>query len=120
MLSQLAVFHNQLLALKLQALSVQLPGILLVPVDLHALTPPPGTNVTVPALDALVPPAPGGVPTSLCIFVNPAACPNVPTFAVSPVFFFWDAEHPTTAAHALIGSYIYGVLQQALADENED
>ena len=120
LISQLVVFHNQLLALKLQTLSVQLPGIQLVPVDLHALTPPPGTNVTVPALDALVPPAPGGVPTSLCIFVNAAACPNVPTFAVSPAFFFWDAEHPTTAAHAFIGSYMQGVLQQALADENED
>ena len=119
LLSQLGVLHNQLLALKLQVLSVQLPDIQLVRVDLHALTPPPGTIVTVPALDVLVPPV-GGVPTSLCIFVNPAACPNVPTFAVSPSFFFWDAQHPTTAAHAFIGSYMHGVLQQALADENED
>ena len=120
LISSLVVLHNQLLALKLQTLSVQLPGIQLVPVDLHALTPPPGTNVTVPALDVLVPPAPGGVPTSLCIVVNPAACPNVPTFAVSPAFFYWDAEHPATAAHAFIASYIDGVLQQALAEENED
>src|SRR5262245_21159482 len=118
-LSQLALLHNQLLALKVQTLSLQFPGIKLVPVDLHGLTPPPGTNVTVPALDVLVP-SPGPVPTSLCIFVNPAACPNVPTFTVSPAFFFWDAEHPTTAAHARIGRHVYDVLQQALADDEED
>jgi outer membrane lipase/esterase len=119
-LSQLAVTHNQLLALKLQILSLQLPGIQLVPVDLHSLTPPPGTNVTIPALDVLVPTTPPAVPTSLCIFANPAACPNVPTFAVSPVFFFWDAEHPTTASHSVIGRYLHDVLLRDLAEDIED
>jgi phospholipase/lecithinase/hemolysin len=118
--SQLVALHNQLLALKLQALSLQLPGSQLVPVDLHALTPPTGTNVTIPALDALVPTTPPSVPTSFCIFVNPAACPNAPTFTVSPSFFFWDAEHPTTAAHAFIGRHIHDVLQQELAGEDEN
>lgn len=118
--SQLVAVHNQLLALKLQTLSLQLPGIQLVPVDVHSLTPPPGTNVTIPALDVLVPTTPPSVPTSLCIFVNPSACPNVPTFAVSPSFYYWDAVHPTTAAHAFIGRYLHDVLQQALGEDDDE
>jgi phospholipase/lecithinase/hemolysin len=46
-----------------------------------------------------------------CLFVNPAACVDVPTFDVGQQFLFWDVAHPTTAAHKVLGDFIYNSLQ---------
>jgi phospholipase/lecithinase/hemolysin len=119
-LSDLTRLHNDLLASQLTALAAALPDLNLIPIDLNAVLTqlPTGINATVPAVDVLVPPRPGLPPTSVCIFVNPATCPDVPTFDVGLQFLFWDAEHPTTAVHQLLGQYIFGQLVQAVGRVN--
>ena len=81
----------------------------IVPIDVNDVLQqvPPGTNPALPALDALVPAPTGQPPTSLCLFLAPNTCPDVPTFDVDLQFLFWDAEHPTTAVHRLLAEYIY-------------
>jgi phospholipase/lecithinase/hemolysin len=113
LLSQLTAEHNQRLAWRLKLLSSQLPGLRIIEIDLPlALASlPPSLDLTTPALDALFPIPPNGVPASLCIFVNPSACPNVANFAVGPRHFFWDAQHPSTAAHAAVANYLHGVVR---------
>jgi len=111
-LSQLSAAHNALLAVQLADLQASLPDLRLVPIDLNAVLPllPPSINATLPALDALLPAQPGQLPASLCVFVNPAACQDVPTFDVGLQFLFWDAEHPTTAVHQQLAAYIASQL----------
>ena len=120
LLTQLTQAHNALLAAQLSALAASLSDLNLVAIDVNAVLSqlPNSINTTLPALDALLPPQPGQVPASLCIFVNPAACSDVPTFDVDLQFLFWDAEHPTTAVHRLLAEYIYGQLVQAVGRVN--
>lgn len=112
-LSQLTAAHNAALAGALATLQADLPELHLTPIDVNAVLQqvPPTFNVTLPALDALVPAAPGQPPTSLCLFLAPATCPDVPTFDVDAQYLFWDAEHPTTVVHQLLAQYIYAQLQ---------
>ena len=105
-LSQLTLAHNFLLAQALNALAASLPDLRLIPVDVYSFTnelaAQPGADLT-PALS---------FPDALCLFTAPASCPNVGTFDVDPKFFFWDAEHPTTATHAALGEFLYSKLVQ--------
>jgi len=116
-LSQLTAAHNAALAAALDQLQASLPDLQLIPIDVNAVLQqvPPRVNTTLPALDALVPAAPGQPPTSRCLFIAPQTCPDAPTFDVGGQFLFWDAEHPTTAVHQLLAQYIYAQLQNAPA-----
>ena len=113
LLSQITAQHNALLAWRLDVLSSQLPGLRIIAIDLNdaLATLPEGAIFNPPALDALFPIPLNGVPASLCIFVNPSACPNVASFAVDPRYVFWDAQHPTTAAHAAVAGYMHDVVR---------
>jgi phospholipase/lecithinase/hemolysin len=48
---------------------------------------------------------------SACLFINPALCLDVPTFTVGP-FLYWDIVHPTTAAHRVLGEFLYHAAVQ--------
>jgi cholinesterase len=109
-LSQASALHNQLLAQRLAALPGELAGARMVLFDLVATAQslPPGLFWLAPALDALSP----GSGASTCLFVNPATCTDAPTFNVDPRFFYWDAEHPTTSVHSMLGYLMYQRFQQ--------
>src|SRR5690606_30776473 len=96
----------------LAALAARRPRLHLVPVDLSAVIGgvPGGMNFDVPAVDALVTAWPYPFPASACLFVDAATCPDVPTFDVGDAFFFWDAVHPTTAAHGGLAAYMLSLL----------
>jgi phospholipase/lecithinase/hemolysin len=106
-LSGLSQLHNLLLADALAALEVQLSGLNVIEVDINAVIQqlPATTNRVVPALDVLVGPG-----ASVCLFTDPSTCQNTPTFSVGLDFLFWDAEHPTTAAHRRLAEHIYGLM----------
>jgi phospholipase/lecithinase/hemolysin len=105
-LSAASAEHNRLLAQTLSGLPGQLPNARLIPVDLAAAANslPLGVDLATPALEMFAPGA------SACLFTNPATCPDVPTFDVSPAYFYWDAEHPTTTVHRLLGRVMYEAL----------
>jgi len=111
--SALTALHNQLLANALSALAV-LPGIRLIPVDINGafVLLPPAMDKTTPALDVFYPPVlfPPGFMMSLCLFINPATCLDVPTFDTGSQFLFWDAVHPTTAAHRVLAKHLFNSL----------
>jgi phospholipase/lecithinase/hemolysin len=109
-LSGASLQHNALLAQLLTALPAELAGARIVPLDLVAIAQslPPGLFWPPPALDALSP----GTGLSTCLFVNPATCADAPTFAVDPRFFYWDAEHPTTSVHSMLGYLMYERLRR--------
>jgi phospholipase/lecithinase/hemolysin len=110
--SALSAQHNVLLADALTALRAKLAGTKIFAIDLNSaeksLPPGVGTEQRIPALETFG--FPFGV--SSCLLVNPAACPNVPTFNVDQKFFYWDAEHPTTTVHRALGGLLFQALQQ--------
>jgi phospholipase/lecithinase/hemolysin len=114
-LSALSAAHNAALATALASLQASLPSLRLIPIDINAVMQqlPPTMNPALPAVDALVPVPPPGPPTSLCLFINPATCPNVPTFDVGLQYLFWDAQHPTTEVHRLLAQYLFQQLTQS-------
>src|SRR5205814_1109354 len=88
----------------------------LIQIDLiHAFTtlPPDMDMRRTPALDmlfpvgSLPPPYPPDFHMSACLYIDPATCLDAPTFDVGPRFLFWDIVHPTTAAHQVLGEYLY-------------
>jgi phospholipase/lecithinase/hemolysin len=113
-LSLLSAFHNDLLAGTVHGLASHLPDVDLTLIDVNDVLRnlPVGMNTSIPAMDALLPPAPDQMPASFCLFVGQpgSTCPNVPTFEVGQHFLFWDAEHPTTSVHRLLGEHIYRKL----------
>ena len=114
--SQLSALHNLLLANALATLSAQRPSLRLVHVDINqafALLPA-GMDRSTPALDVMFPPAnlPPGFRMSLCLFIGPATCADVPTFETNSAFLFWDVVHPTTDAHRVLGQFLYDELQR--------
>jgi phospholipase/lecithinase/hemolysin len=114
LLTTLTLAHNAALATKVGELTARLPRIKLMLVDLNAVLQqlPAAVDRTIPAMDTLLPPGPGGVPASACLFVNPADCRDVPTFDVGLQHLYWDAEHPTTAVHRLLAEHLFDVLSQ--------
>jgi phospholipase/lecithinase/hemolysin len=104
-LSQLTQGHNYLLAQALNGLASSLPDLRLIQVDVFTFT-----NGLAGQPDAILTPA---LPPqyAFCLFINPASCGDV-AFNVDARFFFWDAEHPTTATHAALGTFLYGRLLQ--------
>ena len=110
-LDQLAQQHNAALASALGVLSNTLPGIRIIPVDLYSyvqsLVATSSFYFATPAVDPV---------NATCLFDGavPAGinCHDVPTFNVDKSYFFWDVEHPTKAAHADVGAFIYRTLRQ--------
>ena len=117
--SQLSTVHNALLAEAMNALAARLSKLHLIQIDLNDVFNylPAGMNRTIPALEYLFPP--GSLPSppypvdfhmSACLFIDPVTCADVPTFDVGQAFLFWDIVHPTTAAHQVLGDYLYRSL----------
>ena len=126
--SQLTAYHNGLLAAAIGSLG--LPGAHVRYVDLNptfaelrnAVPTPPGAMV--PGIDLLFPTplfidehgVP--VPTSACLFVGPALCPDVPPSTLGPdaqaigglPLVFWDVVHPTTYAHRKLADLLFAHL----------
>ncbi len=98
-LNALTQAHNQQLTHTLDNLSNSLAGINLIPVDINSLFENilqgefGFTNVTTPCLQTLV-------------------CVADPTGDLQNQFLFWDANHPTTAAHQLIGDLAFQTLKE--------
>jgi phospholipase/lecithinase/hemolysin len=103
-LSGVTILHNLLLAEALTVLAASLPDLRLIPVDVYSFTQ------DLAAKSDLTPALP--LAASYCLFTNPASCPDVRTFDVGSQYFFWDAEHPTTATHAALGAFLYSQLGQ--------
>jgi phospholipase/lecithinase/hemolysin len=113
-LTGLSTLHNVLLKQSLENLTPSLPDdSKVILINFHdfveALRGDPSFVYTTPAIDTLFPPT--FPPHSVCLFTNPATCPDVPTFDVDSKFLFWDAEHPTTSADKLLSQYVYDALQ---------
>jgi len=107
--------HNQLLRIASNLLA-RLPGVEIIQGDVVGLLPSlvPEFEPAVPLVDVLVPPAPGAIPNSFCLFIDPTTCPTVPTFAPEQKFLFWDAGHPTTAVHERAAERLFEPVRKAL------
>jgi phospholipase/lecithinase/hemolysin len=116
--TQLTLIHNALLAEAMNAVAAQFPDLHLLQIDLNQVFAllPSAMDRTTPALDFLIPPGslpppyPPGFEMSTCLFVDPASCVDAPTFDVGQRFLFWDIVHPTTAAHRVLGNFLYAAL----------
>jgi phospholipase/lecithinase/hemolysin len=111
-LTRLTDAHNKLLRSAVRSLKSELPSSRITLFNAHGLFNELRTTMeTTPAVDTMfAPPAPGEYPVSFCLFTDLNNCPDVPTFEVSKNFLFWDAEHPTTAVHAILAQRIYRAL----------
>ena len=102
-------------ATALSGLSSALPGLRIIPVDIHSYFEVLEQTSAFNFVTTAVPP-----PTSYCLFDGAVPrginCVDVATFDVDQSFFFWDAEHPTTAAHARLGTFLYEQLTEFFAD----
>jgi phospholipase/lecithinase/hemolysin len=107
--------HNAALAAALGALSASLPELRIIPVDIHSYGEHLVATGAFNFVTTAVPP-----PISYCLFDGAVPrginCVDVPTFDVDHSFFFWDALHPTTAAHASSGAFLYQVLSDFFTD----
>jgi phospholipase/lecithinase/hemolysin len=112
--TELSNQHNRLLMESLTRLASRLPGIKLIHVDVNQVFGllPAEMDRTMPALDVFFPPEflPPGFRMSLCLFINPATCADVPTFDTGARYLFWDAVHPTTEAYQVLAEHIYNGL----------
>jgi phospholipase/lecithinase/hemolysin len=113
-LSKLSKEHNRLLKQALHDLRAELEGVNLIEFDVNDAvkkTLPRETDRITPALDVFFPPDlfPAGFRMSLCI-LNPVTCRDAPTFDVGLQYQFWDAFHPTTEVHRLVGEAMYETL----------
>jgi phospholipase/lecithinase/hemolysin len=108
--TQLTGVHNALLAQSLDGLEVQLAGVKIVRIDVFALTQAlAGGIVDPPALEFLT----GDPGAPFCLFTDPMTCPDVSSeFDLAATYIFWDAEHPTTLVHGLLGQAMFEALQQ--------
>jgi len=110
--------HNALLEPAIATLAAQVPGSRIRYVDVTELLDRlRGKMIThVAALDLLLPPIDPvtPIPMSACLFVQPAACQDVPggRFNTPGAFLFWDILHPTTDAHEEIANYLYDQLRR--------
>ena len=113
--TQLTKAHNNLLEATLTSLSASLPKARIVRVDVYALgealVDSGVVSADVPAIEFLAP----GTGAVSCLFVNPAACIDVPQTGALPPFLFWDVLHPTTQVHGAIGT----AMMQALTKANK-
>jgi phospholipase/lecithinase/hemolysin len=109
--TELTGVHNALLARSLAGLEAQLAGVKIVRIDVFALTQAfagSGGIVSPPALAVLA-----DATAPFCLFTDPTTCPDVSSeFDLAVPYIFWDAEHPTTLVHDLLGQAMFEALQQ--------
>lgn len=102
--------HNALLASTLSTLSISLPGVKIVRLDVFALgqllVSGGFVNSEAPAL-AFISPGTGAVD---CLFRNPSTCVDVTQHGFIAPFLYWDVLHPTTQVHGVIGTAMYEAL----------
>jgi phospholipase/lecithinase/hemolysin len=115
-LSALSTEHNKLLRKVMRQLEKLLPGLTVIDGDVTKVRKSieKTLETDIPLLDVLVPVPAGSPPTSVCILINPATCPAVPSFEPDAPFFFWDAEHPTTVAHERVAEEFVQPVLKAL------
>ena len=101
LLTTQVLLHNTLLRATLKAVEAGLPGANIIEMDVFKIVNSLGKrfNMTSPAATP--------APAATCLFTDPLICPDVDTFAVNPHYFFWDVQHPTTAAHRALGQRFY-------------
>jgi phospholipase/lecithinase/hemolysin len=108
--TQLSRDHNAVLAAALASLATEIPSLRLVTVDVfglsESLVASGQVSTTVPALEFLAP----GSGAADCLLRNPATCIDVNLSAFLPPHLFWDALHPTTQIHGLIGTAMHSAL----------
>ena len=111
MFSALSSAHNAALAEALNGVAARLPEARIMPVDVHALmhemlrtgslaATPPATEVLAPGTGAID-----------CLLRAPLTCPDVALDAPLPPLMFWDALHPSTQAHELLGRAMFDSLR---------
>lgn len=102
--------HNALLKTALANLERELRGVRIVTVDVYklgaTLLSTGLINDDLPAAEFLAP----GKGAATCLFTNPATCVDVAQPAFMPPFLFWDAMHPTTQVHGVIGTAMFAAL----------
>jgi len=74
-------------------------------------TLPSTMNLTTPAIDVMFPTPWTPYPLSLCLFVDPSTCPDVPTFGAGADNFYCDVVHPTSTLHQALAEYLYERLR---------
>jgi phospholipase/lecithinase/hemolysin len=116
LLSELSAEHNKRLEKALKLLEAHSSGLTIIHGDVTGVVDSlrPTFEVTIPLVDVLVPAPPGSLPYSFCLFIDPSSCPAVGDFAMSAQFLFWDAGHPTTAAHERIADQLFLAVWKAL------
>ena len=110
--TQLTTAHNTLLAAALASLASEIPSLRIVTVDVFGLgaglVASGQVSTMLPALEFLAP----GTGAVDCLFRNARTCIDVDQTAFLPPFLFWDAMHPTTHIHGLIGAAMHSALLQ--------
>jgi outer membrane lipase/esterase len=101
LLTTQVLIHNLLLRVTLKALDAHLPDANIIEMDVFKIV-----NSLRRRFD-MTTPAATPAPAATCLFTDPLTCPDVNTFAVDPRYFFWDVQHPTTAAHRALGQRFY-------------
>jgi phospholipase/lecithinase/hemolysin len=101
LLTTQGLLHNLLLRVTLKALDSRLPGANIIEMDVFKIVNSLRTRFD------MTTPAATPAPAATCLFTDPLTCPDVDTFAVNPRYFFWDVQHPTTAAHRALGQRFY-------------
>jgi phospholipase/lecithinase/hemolysin len=105
LLTTQVLLHNFLLRVTLEALDARLPGANIIEMDVFKIV-----NLLRTRFDMTTPAATPAL-AATCLFTpEPWLCPNVDTFDVDPRYFFWDVQHPTTAAHKALAERIYAKL----------
>ncbi len=95
-LTQLSAAHNQALRAVLQTLAQSQPNVNIIPIDVAALV---NQATTDPARFGFT-----NVTQSCLNLVAGTVCPN------PNQFLFWDALHPTAAAHQIISDFALNIL----------
>jgi phospholipase/lecithinase/hemolysin len=101
LLTTQVLIHNLLLRVTLKTLDARLRGANIIEMDVFKIV-----NSLRARFD-MTTPAATPPPAATCLFTDPLTCPKVTTFAVDPRYFFWDVQHPTTAAHRALGQRFY-------------
>ena len=105
--SFLTLAHNAELSEALDGLAARLPDARIMRVDVHTLMHDllrAGSIAAMPPATELLAPGSGA---SDCLLRDPSACPDVKLSTSLPPLMFWDALHPTTYAHELVGQAMF-------------
>ncbi len=109
--SALSRAHNAALAEALDGVATRLPDARIMRVDVYALMHEMlrtgSLAATPPATEVLAP----GAGATDCLLRAPDTCPDIALDAPLPPLMFWDALHPSTQAHELLGQAMFDSLR---------